>query len=455
MIIILRRSTNIAPPSLPASAFPSPPASAIPRRILRGFDALPACGMEARLHDAQRCRSTTPRTSNDANDRGVPNAGGLRLREHGTRDMILLAPARRDDATATTESLASRTRGLAPGPLYRIGNLRTTRVLQDWAARGHVRSFLRRRAHVRERHAAARRDQSLRVVAAMNDLVDEVVRTELIPDLLIELFTSQTTAIEASPRQKEAVEAVYGDVLDSAVRSLLLDIVHTTIQRLVQEFLQTTTTVVPDEDPLESLMEALLTDLLRPRLLDVVHETIAHLVTSYLTDTDASSVYAALLMDELRSVVLSAHHDEQCHSVWSIVCAETLPSLLSEMATVAVEEARDANAVLLMVKDRALIEDASTSLLNHALLSSMLQLLAQQGDRILFQDACEQMLSQAMLAALLKRLVRTEASVDRTSRVLVDMRNRILQHHLAELLSVCVATDLDAYEAQLAELEGD
>ncbi|KDO31950.1 hypothetical protein SPRG_19469 [Saprolegnia parasitica CBS 223.65] len=325
------------------------------------------------------------------------------------------------------------------------------RVLEDWAARGHVRRF---QAAARERHAAARRDQSLRVVAAMHDLVDEVVRTELIPDLLIELFTSQTSTIEAAPRHEHAAEAVYAGVLDSVVRSLLLDIVHTTIQRLVQDFLQTTNTG-PDDDPLELLMDALLTDLLQPRLLDVVHETIAHLVTTYLTDSDASSVYSALLRDELRSVACSAVDDERCHGVWSVVCAETLPSLLTEMVTAAVQEARDANAVRLAVKDRVLIEDASTSLLNHALLTSVLQLLAQQGDRILFQDACDQMLSHAMLAALLERLVRTEGSVDATSRVLVDLRNRILQQHLFEVLSVCVATDLDAYEAHLADLEGD
>ena len=65
------------------------------------------------------------------------------------------------------------------------------------------------------------------------------------------------------------------------------------------------------------------------------------------------------------------------------------------------------------------------------------------------------MLSHTMLAALLKRLARAEASVDGTSRVLVDVRNRILQQHLFEFLSACVATDLDAYEAQLTELEGD
>ncbi|OQR93008.1 hypothetical protein ACHHYP_03030 [Achlya hypogyna] len=325
----------------------------------------------------------------------------------------------------------------------------------DWAARviqGHARGFIQRAATRRQRNAA-RRDQVRARAAKMYELVvDEVIRTELVPDLLIDILTSPSATYEPPPGLERAAYATWGEVLDSVLRVLLTDVVHGTIQRLVQDFLRSSGTTV---DPMDTLVESLLLDLLRPTLRELVHEdaVIDDLVQTYLVDTEAEAIYEALLRSELHDAAAVAREQVTLDGIWAALCDDTLPSLLTTAATSEINRAREANAIALAERDRRLIADASTSILNHAVLQGLLALLAQHADRIVFTDACEHLLSLGLLRRLIERQTHVEEALDRSSRVVMDARNHIVQQHLFSLLTAQLLLGLDEHEAAIQAAE--
>ncbi|KAF0721073.1 hypothetical protein AaE_010188 [Aphanomyces astaci] len=97
-------------------------------------------------------------------------------------------------------------------------------------------------------------------------------------------------------------------------------------------------------------------------------------------------------------------------------------------------------------RERALISDtASASLLDHAMLRGLLELLALKADRLAFKDSCDQLLRMMMLKQMLslqKRQAEQEA-------VLVACHNQCLQAGLGQLISGLVQRGWDDWENRI------
>ncbi|KAF0718508.1 Aste57867_1652 [Aphanomyces stellatus] len=336
----------------------------------------------------------------------------------------------------------------------RLAHLGTHHILREWAVRviqTRCGSYMARRREEKAVAASALRSLAFDV---MDTLLDEYIRIEFIPDILIDVLTTgnDDDAYKPKPVREQAICGAYASMLNDVVVAMLTEIVHATVQSLVSAYFKQETRVV---NPWTMVVDHFVDEWIHGLLHEIVVDGIRDLVEAYLANKKHQAVLDEFLHGMVVDVAFMSMREMTHDRRWTSLLHETLTSMLPEVAHDEIHQAQTLHMDLVRDNDRRLIAEASGPLLEHAILRGLLQLIAQKADRMAFKEACDHMLSMELLKRLLARqaaAAQREAVVVQ-SPVLTACHNRVMHDALFVLLSTTLQDKLDTFEDEIDRIE--
>ncbi|ETV70021.1 hypothetical protein, variant 1 [Aphanomyces astaci] len=294
----------------------------------------------------------------------------------------------------------------------------------------------------------------------MERLVGDFIQLEFIPDLLIDIFTTGIDEYTPHPVEVQAMHQFYHALVQEVVLDNVRDIATATVDRLVAAYftaatndaIMQATTTQQLQHPWLRLVTLFVHDWIAPFLREIVVEGVDDLVNQYLTAKQHYAFLDTWMHQIIAETAASIHHDIQLDAFFDTLLHDVMQSQLVDVVASEVALAQTAINQGIQRRERALISDtASASLLDHAMLRGLLELLALKADRLAFKDSCDQLLQMMMLKQMLslqKRQAEQEAVV-RSSAVLVACHNQCLQAGLGQLISGLVQRGWDDWENRI------
>ncbi|CAK4144237.1 unnamed protein product [Aphanomyces euteiches] len=357
-------------------------------------------------------------------------------------DMIRLEPSRKISRVSVEYDRPPRQ--IKHGRLAHLG---TQHILRDWAARVIQSRYSH---HKKRRRAKQRKVFHATAPKVMDVLIAEYIRCDFIPDILIDILTTKEEEYETVSPHEKMISAFYSCLVTDVTKELLIQIVKGMVQTLVDAYFYDAA-AAHHANPWTKLTESFTTEWIQSVIREIVLASVSDLVESYFALQKQATVFDGLVDSLIVETASQSKKDMTIEGCYHVMIQETTTQLLHDMVLEEFTSAKTLREHSIQSQELSLISQASDPLVDHAILQTLLQLMAQRADRIAFKEACDHTLSFVLLKHLLGLqhcAANQEISVA-SSAVLTSCHNRIMQHNLFAMLTADLSIKLDELEAAI------
>ncbi|GBG31345.1 Hypothetical Protein FCC1311_075692 [Hondaea fermentalgiana] len=299
-------------------------------------------------------------------------------------------------------------------------------------------------------------DDLKRVYASIVDeLVDEYLSGEFIPDLLIDVLTNAKHEYDPVSEDERMAYTMLENVLNKVVSQEIERAVRGVVRVFMDDFLHQQTR--RDHDPITANVQRIVDECTAQMTDEVVREALQDMVDAYLFQQQFDVLLDKYLASLVREVVVTALTEVEVEQMCTSMLDDTMDTITREVVTESLQEAETSIKRQRQREDFALVNKMMDRVLNRALARHLLQTIASNGDDVVFREQMQVYMRQKLGDALIRRILMHSTPEERLrqSRISRGALEMITSRALQTTIRANFIETLDEYEAELDRKEAN
>jgi len=238
-----------------------------------------------------------------------------------------------------------------------------------------------------------------------HEIVDELIKGyisgEFLPDILIDVFTSNTDYDPVS-LEEQIVYEEYEKLMNKVVHSELSHVVRFVVRDIMAEFLELQHHR-NHMDPIQKTTQSLVHQHLHTIIKEVVHESVSEMVTEYLFLQHFEVALGILIVPPISLVVKDALNEVEAENNYEALLSNVLQEVVGDVAHESLNESRAANLAVMKSQEFAEVERLMSLVLRQTLMDRLMQTMGTRAESALFREQSEFLLGSQIARALFRR----------------------------------------------------